>query len=839
MNALGSIFLLGLLALPLRAALQPPPPYFDELAQDGEGIVWAYSRAESNRLYRFDGTRWSEERAGFADGTSAMPAGLARTADGAVACVWRVDDTHLAVTRHRGDISGAPVTGQGFVSGSGLEVAPFADSQGRLWITGRTPQISWIDSDGRARYYRIPPEQSAHPAKNWQECNSIFAAEDGQGRVWAWTNEYAGGPGPSAIRGVLIFTEEEVRQVAEFEELGQARYTAMIRRDDTHLWIGVLNRGLYSIDIDTMRAEPVPEPEPGAFRCVAQMFTAGDDLYLVAEVKRVNALWRMRDGKWTCLQRRLDTWNEAARPWLASEAGLLIGAQPSPWLLPEDGPPVRLDWRHGVALDGLRGAVRMADGKTLALLRQGQFYHGRLAPEPAPATDRVREIEPRGRWTVDARGEGWWLPQDSADRMLRHWDGTRIVEHALPPELKVRLLSLALADAQGRIWLFPNGNEKAVGFFESQAGSWRVFPKIEQALLAVRDDPPHFPETQEEERDWRYVPQFSADGRRFTYARERAEVVYFDGAAWHRWRRAEMGPVKDKADILFGPPFFDRQQRLCVNTRFHGTRRYDEDASQWVETDPDYRFTYAFTEHRRPVPPKPVPPRGVGVARPQSIIRDNLGTLWMNTSDQLYHCVDTACVPVFAPGEAHPFTGSRSLRKATVMRGGAVLLETAAQSSEYFLVEANQSPPQPVLKVTRTATDSFHVALSADPPATRYHWSLDESGWQPASGDELTFDFLAAGVHTLRVLAFDTRLQSEGVAAEVTLTAEVDPEEQMDLLITALGGSDTARNNAAVAALARQPDRALPALEKARESFDEDRRWWIEAAIQEVQRQRK
>src|SRR5665213_1282706 len=95
-------FLIWLAATISAFALEPPPPYFEDAAQDSQGVVWAYSRAEYNQVYSFDGSTWTARGAPFEQSHNAMPAKVVKMADGAVACVWRLEDHRVAVTRHLG-----------------------------------------------------------------------------------------------------------------------------------------------------------------------------------------------------------------------------------------------------------------------------------------------------------------------------------------------------------------------------------------------------------------------------------------------------------------------------------------------------------------------------------------------------------------------------------------------------------------------------------------------------------------------------------------------------------------------------------------------------------------
>jgi hypothetical protein len=70
----------------------------------------------------------------------------------------------------------------------------------------------------------------------------------------------------------------------------------------------------------------------------------------------------------------------------------------------------------------------------------------------------------------------------------------------------------------------------------------------------------------------------------------------------------------------------------------------------------------------------------------------------------------------------------------------------------------------------------------------------------------------------------------------VKFEVKMDTLKQMAGLIQKLADPDFANRERAVAALARQPVIALPALKAARDKTPEDQRWWIDAAIQEIER---
>jgi len=67
----------------------------------------------------------------------------------------------------------------------------------------------------------------------------------------------------------------------------------------------------------------------------------------------------------------------------------------------------------------------------------------------------------------------------------------------------------------------------------------------------------------------------------------------------------------------------------------------------------------------------------------------------------------------------------------------------------------------------------------------------------------------------------------------------VDREQQVMRAVKALHAADFAEREKAVHTLVRQPELALPALNQARAGASADSDWWIDAAIQEIERAKR
>lgn len=66
-------------------------------------------------------------------------------------------------------------------------------------------------------------------------------------------------------------------------------------------------------------------------------------------------------------------------------------------------------------------------------------------------------------------------------------------------------------------------------------------------------------------------------------------------------------------------------------------------------------------------------------------------------------------------------------------------------------------------------------------------------------------------------------------------TVEIDPQAQIQGMIKRLNDPDFTRREAAIVALKRQPAAAMKELKAARNLANEDQRWWIDAALQEIE----
>jgi hypothetical protein len=822
-------FLFWLTASVSAFALEPPPPYFEDAAQDSQGVVWAYSRAEYNQVYSFDGSQWNARGAPFEQSHNAMPAKVVRMADGAVACVWRYEDHLVAVTRHLGAESSLLGTCPGEIPASGLTVTPLADSQNRLWITGNFPKIYRADGKGGVTLvHEIKPDELRNPGNAREGYNKIHAVEDGHGRVWVWSDPEA--DNWASLRGVLIFTGDKAELRDPCSSLPGARILTIARADDRHMWIAVANDGIYKINLDTFDLQRMSDPSPKALCCVHEIFVNGGDVYAVEYLPRVqDALWRLRDGKWAQLVPHLDVHSNSWLPrfWLPIKEGLLVGSFGNgPWFIPKHGTPALFSWRSGFPFEDMHALCRFADGTFFGISRGDQLFHGAL---PLPPHDRknsrIVEIEPDQGWVFAATGHAWMIPRNPP-LALKEWDGLKWITHELPAGTKYA--SGLNEDDQGRLWLY----SQSTLIFDPRSGQWQSFPKMEDAFLAFKDKPVQF-----RRDEWFLTPQYSADHKRIAYRRGVIEINYFDGANWQKWMRSQI-VGKNDGDNAVGPPWFDENGKLHVNLRNKMSWQMD-DAGKWSQIAWVGHFPDdIWSENQNARNIHPAPPDGCVTNQPESIVVDNLGTTWLTWKGGLYKCIPGLCVEVFGADEINPFRTKRMLRETFVDSQGNAFLLTASSEMDRMMLRPKSPAPVTHIVMKRKAEDAFEARLDArTKQKVTFRWQLDEGPWQLSKTNSLALDHLPNGPHVLNVTAIDDQLNMDAVPATAKFETKIDPSRQMALLVAQLFDHDFSKREIAVEALARQPTTALPALRKARETATDDERWWIDAAIQECERQ--
>jgi hypothetical protein len=871
--ALAGVCLPGLARLAAAQAPRVDTTHIESVAQDSAGVIWATGQSPGAPpdLFRWQDDHWVAQPARpsipseLAQGVWPGPRGgviveWLSPADNSTVFIWqRGDDFKIlgkikAVTTQ----TGAGTSNTRYFESSEV----ITTSSGEILIIGNSPNIYQAESGGIRLAYTIQPGQY-RPHRQFLNRPSPYlplqAIQDAQGRTWIWSGlparvEVSG----IVLRGFLLFDGKGFDYHAQLPGLPDGQVTCIGRWDKNHLAAGILNGGLYAVDTSTLTAQRVADPEPGGFRFIQQVFSVGDDRYVIAstfglpqvenpESGPFNILWRFRDERWEKLVTGLDEVNDFRyqldRPRLQTPQGLWIGGWARGlWFVPtaggergiaeRAGAPLHINWKQGFPLDTVRGLFGLQDGSILAV----DFSPGRtvaLSPVSllagvAPAGN-IQVINPFTMMEPDQRLHFWSILTASG-HSLDEWDGEKWTAHPLPGNINPDWLSGLDVDSEGRVWLFPDCRMGPMAIFDPREGKWADYPSYQVALATHGGQPVRFLHPDDDRMKPTYGPN-----SQIVYNGACQGINYFDGTDWHLWNRPDV--PGDPGYFFDGSSFFDAAGRVAVNIH-HKTREWRQDLGwQLIPYEP---HRGPIVDFFAPHPPEK-PPAGCASTESSSLSRDPLGRSWWTWNGSLYEGIPGLCRKALAASEPQPFIDGRLLRRVLTDSRGNVFLETLSAGGrigEYTILHSSGRLPHTTIRLTKLSADSVSAEFqSSISSGAVFTWRLDGGDWSaPEKQRSVMLRSLAGGEHQLEAASIDSRLQMDSIPASAGFNIAAKPQEQVPALITRLENAQTDdERKAAIEALARQPaSTVLPALKSARARASRDEQWWIDAAIQEV-----
>ncbi len=842
------VTLFTLLALATRVcAAEGDAPRIYDVVCDGEGVTWGIVVYENNGLYRLENDQWRAAPVAGIPGNQCRPLRLARRTDGSAVCLWEDTESRRLFSVHRGGESKvvAPVTlsaASNGVAGSFL----FADSKNNVWLTGSGPDICRLSPEGKADILHVITAEESRGGGHW---NLVGGFEDAKGGLWFYT---AGGAVSGVnLRGVLSFDGKDfVSHECALPEKSPLPYLGQIApKDPDHLWVSG-HEGLYTLDTTTFVLDRLAG-QPDDARLQAEIFHEGADSYFIFSwggLGAASSLWRWRAGEWEKLLEPVDAYafRGIFRHRIRTRVGdsLFVGSSGNGlWFLPNGGAPRQIDWKRGFPLrDPTRLIALPGSNRWLCVNGEGSTWIGDLSSlasnTPAVPSTRLTFVPTERELTADRRRHLWGVFSYQATA-LSEWNGEKWVSHDLPAEAVhpgwIRNM-LGIGEDQ-RVWLsVPTHEKDGTLIYDPAQDRWQVYADFRAALEAqVAAGPNAEPPRSANMYD---LARFGPNGQ-ICYLTRHSKIAWFDGTKWQEWSTPEISGAKT-GFYLEGPPFFSATGRLRINLSRQTFER--SDAGSWVKA-PEYEPGYADNSVRGVGHLPPEPPAGAVTNKPDSIAVDNEGTSWLTWRQQLYRCRDGLCAPMFQSSEAQPFIDGRKLSSAFIDAHGNAVLRT----TDYLILAPLKPPPRTSLELAAqpaVPNDRVVVHLRSDAGAVegkaRFSWRLDDGAWQTLATDttpaSVTLDGLPGGPHRFEARSVDATLQTDATPAVLAFEVHVDPDAQIAGYIAQLGDADFSRRKAAVEALARQPGRALPALQAARAKVsDENQRWWIDAAIQQTE----
>ncbi|BCM93297.1 hypothetical protein IAD21_05188 [Abditibacteriota bacterium] len=825
--------------------------------KDATGELWAVEYSRYGALFKWDGKTWRRQSFKPAEGASLDA--FTRGSDGSVLCLWNFNSFEkpvkdLLLSRHQGSNNRVLARWKANVNGD-VRVFPLKHA---TWVTGNGTQIYRVQNGSARCVYTIARREmySGYPHTEDDYNNALRAVEDNRGHTYFWTNELDRGYRNLSLRGVLKYDGHRWIPHSHITGIPDKPYTAFVVRTPHTFWLAVGEMGLFELDTLTWTGKRLADPMPYAFEGVQKIEQVGGVWYVVSDApevryprgdysQRQSDLWRWQDsptsshssdrGHFERILHGLDYGGyfstRADRPLLATSTGLWIGAiSGGAWWMPFDKkhPPVHLDWRRGLLQSDIVGLTRQNDGHVMASSWGITVPDLRAYLNVTPT--KTACFTAYGSIIEDVRHHLWRVP-DLKERNICEWDGHFWRPYAVPTSYRLSSLFYLSADTRGRIWLLPDDTSETVALLQPTTGTWQFFPSFSQALQRQLHDLGAKESADLHIGSGNYFVTSFAAGNRMAFRAPNEKVFFFDGRQWRNWTlNAITGQKRLTAQSWDERPYFTPSGTLSVN--IIGKTWY------WL---PPRGWKSGF-DREFPVQPTPIPtpPPGSNISNPNSTVRDSSGAIWMTKDRQLYKAAWGLCEPQLAPHERHPLRDGRGLGAVLLDPRGTPLLTTSDEDN-YEYIWAPQSFPDTRVQVEHSTGDTFRLRFTALPenqPKHWFRWRLDNGQWSaPQKVPTLSLDFVPAGTHRFEVATINSRLELDPSPATTTLQVAIASQEQLSKLLSMLDSPDYARREKAVNAFAKQPERALPFLRAARRNANTDLRWWIEAAIQEIERQ--
>ena len=824
-------------------------------AQDSTGQIWGH-RWRRDEFFRWSGKSWNKYP--FAPAAGAELSELRRQSDGAVLGVWiysanvsyEAPREHL-LSEHRGQTSRVLARWKTISNGS----IQIHRTRRATWVTtGR--DIFRLQNGAMKRVYSLGRAQmhsASAPAETLEDSvNDLEVLEDSRGRTWFWSNEMTSGFSALSLRGALVFDGQWTHH-ARFAGVADKPLTALVQRDARTFWLAVGNQGLFELDAQTLKGRRAPEPVPHAWHQVQRLVRLNGAWHLIGLSPERHApgdyslaqsdLWRWNpaSGAWTRLMRGLDRggWftERARRPLLETPQGTWIGAiSGGAWWLPRSSTgasstkPLHINWRRGFNLSDVNGLFRQNDGRILAFGASAGSAPDLRAYLSVDETFSPRGFTNYGGIETDARGHLWRVASSRAKSLLE-WDGAKWKPHPLPANFNFVGLFYLWPDTRGRIWVLPDDSKQTTALYSPSTRHWQIFPTFSHALQAQLRTlgPQEFAKLKIGSGSY-LKPHFAAPSR-ITFRSPTERICYFDGRGWREWKLREVTGQNTDADSWEEGPFFARDGVLSANIE---GETYRFAGGKWQKTEGQ-----SEENPLRPAP-TPTPPPECKISDARSVVKDRSGAIWIAKDGQLFKSAWGLCAPQLAPNERHPLRDGRGLEEVLIDARGEAILMTGPYWEAEFVAFAPKFQPETRLQLVRNSGDTWEFGMSTNAKSKHwFRWRLDKGNWSaPQTSTKLKLEWVPSGAHQLEAATIDERLQIDATPASVHFKNQSASNQQIARFLEMLRSPDYAEREAAVVAFSKQPQRALPVLRAARVKADADTRWWIDAAIEEIERRR-
>jgi hypothetical protein len=734
-----------------------------------------------------------------------------------------------------------------FQDGMTLHLAP----DGTVWIAAKGPILYGV-KDGKTITHELLPGVS--PQLNLSFFPpTISLAMPGRG-LWFWSQgDYRANRATESIamKGFQVYDNGQWRAVPHSG--GLLGGAASI--DSDTILCATRYKGIFSLSTADGSVKDVEWTLPDKDSCVFLHSTpSGHVLAITAEpmmswqLKRNDAgafgkLVVFVNGRARVLLDGMD-WGESrfdkGRPVVDTPQGTFIATVGGGVVfVPSDASQARrLDWRFNVPTSNV-DRMRV-QGILLYLLDRTKGlavvdWEKLLSQPESPEKDRWSIYRASAVPAAADDGAIWWLEANRAAGQLSCWRNGKLTHISLEGSMiSAAAVESVAADTKGGIWLIPQQTAQAAACFNY--GKWRTFGGCDAAWRTV---------ALEEKGNSKFRLAGGSLSRpvfgngRVAYLDSLRRIHYFDGVAW---MTIASYPSNDRT--------YGDESLSFVNGVL--TARFRSGDYQFIEGQWKPR-SGAVQPYSTEFPPGG---RGVSAALPNSLpgdksrltisLRDTVDTSWMGNPEELYRGIEDLWIRF--PTAGTPLFAAEHLSNVLVDGLGDLwfVLQNGASTQLAHYVSRGKAPTlewaRPPASAIGTAQAIFLCRVRGMEGRGQLRYRSDGGIWRQIPlafpEQEIALKSLSNGIHSIEARAYDELLRS---SQSLIFVFEVkrDYEAEIRDLVSLLRSSDFNQRETVARALVSIGRPAVPALTALKEKAESDLRWWIQAILEEIDRNAK
>lgn len=799
------------------------PRSIHRMALGEKSSIYAVSGHSPDRIFIYENGTWS----GFSASQPfrGSPIELCRLHDGRVAALWQTSESQWMLTILQGK---QVVKTLPFSWSPRSRARMTGDSKGNIWLLSETPEVLRCHLDSGV--WHTFDLRSYFDSTSKKEWNALHFLEDQRGNQWLWCANTASNY--FAMIGLVKVEGDKLTAPIAPAGFEWKRLLQVAVRDKNSLWLlsrqnGQIAWNLMALNLDTHALEEVPGLWPPPFRHTPMGLLPICEGWLLP----VNGgIWQWDHGKW---RERLPedtanfaTWYNRVPSYTELDSGVLMALTTGLLFLPNEGEAKILDWSQGWNMDGVTQLLPLGGDRFMASASSGvrpPWVQANIADflKEKPLAEIV-EISPWSGWAVDKQDRVFTFLEKKATH-LSVWENKAWRKIPLPDNLNTSFSYHLKLDTQERLWVFPDtDDDMPVAILSSDLKTWETAPDYRTALVRQGQDLEGFAE----DLDW--LRPITGPHGQIAFRTHNWKIMHWDGQQWNTWTLTDINSSGKKGDRV-STPFFDEEGRLCVNTLYSDFTQKLEKNRTWVSTakqpGPKDKWTENTAQTTSLALPDDFRPHNLNA---RGVATDNLGRVWAVGDSTLFKYYKGRTVRVFDDTKLHPFIKNPSISTVRVDRFGDTWIQVGPHSTHHVRL-----PAQPVSTPELTLlVDKSGLATLQSLPQGMIEWRWGEGEWMELAPGERDLGFIPAEIKAVEFRIFNEQLDFLGLITK-KVAIKISPAEQRAHWIEVLQTGPDIQRNFAIESMASQPEKSIPALEKA---LTKSNSWWLQAALQECQR---